>query len=181
MEEKPRPAESVERRQASDAGVRLEPWGEDDLPLLRRLVGDPAMMVHLGGPESDGKIADRQARYAKPDSGMFKIVLAATSEGVGSVGYWEREWRGERVLETGWSVVPEFQGRGIATAATRQAIERARAARTHRAMHAFPHVDNGASNALCRKLGFTLLGASDFEYPPGNPIRCNDWGLELDA
>ena len=37
-------------RELSD--VRLEPWGEGDLALLRGLVGDPAMMVHLGGPES---------------------------------------------------------------------------------------------------------------------------------
>jgi RimJ/RimL family protein N-acetyltransferase len=38
---------------------------------------------------------------------------------------------------------------------------------------------NEASNAICRKLGFELLGEEDFEYPPGNPIRCNDWRLDL--
>jgi RimJ/RimL family protein N-acetyltransferase len=157
--------------------VRLEPWTDADLPLLRRIVGDPAMMEHLGGPESETKIADRLRRYVQPDSGMFKIV--AGGEGVGSVGFWEREWRGERVLETGWSVVPEHQGRGIAATATAQAIERARAAGTHRHLHAFPSVDNAASNALCRRLGFTLLGPYDFEYPPGHPLRCNDWRLEL--
>lgn len=25
----------------------------------------------------------------------------------------------------------------------------------------------------------TLVSACDFEYPPGNPIRCNDWRLDL--
>ena len=34
-------------------------------------------------------------------------------------------------------------------------------------------------DAICRKLGFTLLGPVDFEYPPGHPMRCNDWRLEL--
>ena len=48
-----------------------------------------------------------------------------------------------------------------------------------RPVHAFPSVDNAASNAVCRKLGFEFLGAFDFEYPPGNPLRCNDWRLEL--
>ena len=163
----------------AETSVHLVPWGEDDLALLRRLVGDPAMMEHLGGAESEEKIADRQQRYARPDSGMFKVVLATTGEGVGSVGVWEREHDGERVLETGWAGLPEFQGRGIAAAATAQVIARARAAGTHRAMHAFPAVDNGPSNAICRKLGFTLLGPRDFEYPPGNPLRCNDWRLEL--
>jgi len=25
----------------------------------------------------------------------------------------------------------------------------------------------------------TLLGEEDFEYPKGNPIRSNDWAVEL--
>jgi RimJ/RimL family protein N-acetyltransferase len=165
--------------------VRLEAWGEDDLPLLEKLMGDPAMTEHLGGPESPEKIAERQARYeGVTDTGkgrMFKIVDEATGEAVGSVGYWEREWRGEQVYETGWSVLPTFQGRGIAGAATAQAIEKARAENKHRFLHAFPSVDNAASNAICRKLGFTLLEAREFEYPPGNFMRCNDWRLDLFA
>jgi hypothetical protein len=34
--------------------VRIVPWGAGDLALLERLVGDPEMMEHLGGPESAG-------------------------------------------------------------------------------------------------------------------------------
>ena len=80
----------------SEPEFRIEPWGEGDLPLLERLLGDPAMMEHLGGPESPEKIAQRQERYIGlqgegPDR-MFKIVEAATGESVGSVGYWERDW-----------------------------------------------------------------------------------------
>ena len=63
--------------------VRLERWGPGDLPLLRRLVGDPAMMEHLGGPESESKIADRQRRYEQ-DPGCLKIV--ADGEELGWVG-----------------------------------------------------------------------------------------------
>lgn len=114
-----------------------------------------------------------------PGSGMFKIVDGATGEGIGSVGFWERKWAGQVVLESGWAVIPAFQGRGIAVEATRQAIALAREAGTHRWVHAFPKVENGASNAICRKLGFELLGEEDFEYPPGHPIRCNDWRFDL--
>jgi RimJ/RimL family protein N-acetyltransferase len=161
--------------------VRLEPWGKGDLPLLERLLGDPAMTEHLGGPESPEQLAARQARYELPESRMFKIVDDASGEAVGSVGYWERTWRGEDVLEIGWSVLREFQGRGLAGLATAQAIGLARAERARRYMHAFPAVDNGPSNAICRKLGFTLLGEDDFEYPPGTLMRCNDWRFDLRA
>jgi RimJ/RimL family protein N-acetyltransferase len=160
-------------------GVHLEPWGTGDLPLLRRLLGDPAMTEHLGGPESEEKLAERQAKYEVPDSKQFKIVDDATGEGVGWVGYWERDWDGEPVYETGWSVLPGFQGRGIGAAATALAIELARAERARRWLFAYPSVDNAPSNAICRKLGFTLLGASEYEYPKGNFMRCNNWRLEL--
>jgi RimJ/RimL family protein N-acetyltransferase len=159
--------------------IRLEPWGADDLPLVERLMGDPAMTEHLGGPESPEKLAERQTRYARPGSGMFKVVDEETGEAIGSVGFWEREWRGQQVYEIGWSVLPEFQGRGIAGRATELAIELAKEDGMHRFMHAFPSVDNAPSNAICRKLGFTFLEACDFEFPPGNPLRCNDWRLDL--
>jgi RimJ/RimL family protein N-acetyltransferase len=170
---------------AEGPGVRLEPWEEGDLPLLRRIMGDPAMTEHLGGPESEEKLVERQARYeglGEAGSGrMFKIVDEATGEPAGSVGYWEKDWRGGTVYETGWSVLPEFQGRGIAVAGTRLVIDAARAERRHRYLHAFPSVENAASNAICRKLGFELLEARDFEFPPGHWMRCNDWRLDLQA
>ncbi len=107
---------------------RLEPWGEGDLPLLERLMGDPVMTEHLGGPEPPEKIAERHVRYERmPESGggqMFKVVDSETGEAVGSIGYWEREDGDELVYETGWAVLPEFQGRGIATEATALVIER---------------------------------------------------------
>jgi RimJ/RimL family protein N-acetyltransferase len=165
--------------------VRLEPWGEGDLPLLEKTMGDPEMTVHLGGPESAEKLAERQDKYERlADSGagrMFKIVDEATGESVGTVGYWDKTWRDEEVYETGWSVVPAFQGRGIAVEATALAIARAKSDGKHRYMHAYPSVDNAASNAICRKLGFTLLGEHEFEFPPGNFMQCNDWRLDLRA
>ena len=76
------------------AALAIVPWAPGDLALLEKLVGDEEMMGHLGGAESPEKIAERQGRYALAGSGMFKIVDAATGEGLGSVGYWERSWRG---------------------------------------------------------------------------------------
>ena len=161
--------------------VRIEPWGEGDLPLLEQLLSDPDMTQHFGGPESPEKIAERQKRYERAGSRQFKIVDTATGEGVGWVGYWERTWRGEQVYEMGWSVLPAFQGRGIAGAATVQAIAMARSERKRRFLHAFPSVDNAPSNAICRKVGFTLVEECEFEYPPGHFMQSNDWRLDLFA
>ncbi|MDX3077921.1 GNAT family N-acetyltransferase [Streptomyces sp. MI02-7b] len=165
--------------------VRIEPWGQEDLALLRR-TNAPAMMTHLGGPETEEQLLARHWRYllqgGEERGGMFRIVLPPTGEPVGTIGFWERTWRGETVYETGWSVLPEYQGRGIAVAAGREIIGLAMTAEGGpRSLHAYPKVDNPPSNAICRRLGFTLVGECDFEYPAGNPIRCNDWRLELTA
>lgn len=174
---------SPESDRSDQNAVRIEPWGEGDLALLKKLLGDPAMTEHLGGPESDEQLARRHARYLRlADTGrdrMFKIVHEATGEAIGSVGYWERTWRGEQVYEIGWSVIPAFQGRGIAPAATAQTIAMARSDSKHRFLHAFPSVDNPPSNAICRKLGFTLVEKCEFEYPKGSFMQCNDWCLDL--
>lgn len=156
--------------------LRLESWGPGDLALLTGLLGDPAMMVHLGGPESPQQIADRQARYENtPHS--YKIVDAG--EGVGWVGFWET---GEDAFEVGWSVLPAAQRRGYATAAMGLLLDVIRAEGSDRRyVYAYPAVANGPSNAICRKLGFTLLGPEQIEYPKGHFMRCNVWRLDLRA
>ena len=50
---------------------------------------------------------------------------------------------------------------------------------TRQFIHAFPSIENPASNAICRKAGFTFLEEVTFEYPPGSFMRCNDWQLDL--
>ena len=65
-----------ERREVDATTVTLEPWGSGDLPLLERLVGDPRITGHLGGPESPDKMRERQNRYERLEGGdrMFKII-----------------------------------------------------------------------------------------------------------
>ncbi|GGV26391.1 GNAT family N-acetyltransferase [Streptomyces spectabilis] len=179
---------------APPAPVRLVPYGKDDFPQLVRH-NTPEMTAHLGGPETEEKLRDRHHRYLNlgGTGRMFKIVTtdpeadaegdpeADTEAAAGLIGYWESIHSGHTVWETGWGVLPEFQGRGIAVAATRLVVEEARAAGRHTALHAFPAATNGPSNAVCRKAGFTLVGAGDFEYPKGRWSRCNDWALDLTA
>jgi len=164
--------------------MRLEPWDER-APALERVANVPEMKVHLGGVETERAMLDRHERIraiGRDDRGsMFLVLLAGEPDPVGSVGYWEREWRGETVYETGWKVLPAFQGRGLAVAATVAALGHAAARGRHRWMHAFPQVSNAASSGVCRRAGFVLLGESDFEYPAGNPIVSHDWRYDLRA
>jgi RimJ/RimL family protein N-acetyltransferase len=160
--------------------VRIEPWVDADLALLYRM-NAPEMLEHLGGPETEEQILVRHKRYVEiggtGTGRMFSIVLLPDLETVGNIGYWESVWQEETVYEIGWGVLPPFQGKGIATAATAAAVASARAEQKHRHIHAFPSVDNPASNAICRKLGFLFIAECNFEYPPGSIMRCNNWSL----
>jgi len=171
--------------------VRLAPWSEDDFPLLVRL-NSPQMTEHLGGPETQAQLEVRHKRYvAAARSGtfhdtdrsyaayVFKVLLDPDEVAVGNVNFWTRAWKGDAVYEMGWGVLPEYQGRGIASAAVTEAVEIARATKGCVTVHAFPSVNNAPSNGICRKIGFELLGETEFEYPKGHWMRCNDWRLSL--
>ena len=159
--------------------IGLRPWSVDDLGLMTALLGDPAMTEHLGGPESPETIRRRLGKYVAmtpADGRMFVITVGG--ESAGSVGYWPRD---ADSLETGWSVLPAFQGHGVATEGTRQCLDIAATEPAYATIHAYPSVENAASNALCRRLGFELVGTDRFEYPKGHWMTCNDWSLDLRA
>lgn len=161
--------------------LRLEPWADEDLDLELRS-NTEELMAHLGGVQPRDAIIARHRRYLDlPANGTGQIFRIALSDApnAGNIGYWEREWHGEQVYEMGWLVLPEFQGRGIASTAASLTTDHIRATGRHRYVHAFPKVTHDASNRVCRKAGFTLLGEVDFEYPKGNPVRSNDWRLDL--
>ncbi|WP_211354293.1 GNAT family N-acetyltransferase [Stackebrandtia albiflava] len=161
--------------------LRLRPWSESDLPILIA-ANSPEMTGFLGGPESHAKLLSRHRRYLSMTdrrSGVMFRVENTTGMPVGSVGYWEKVWRDGTVYETGWAILPEFQGRGLATVAVTEMLAELRPVAVREWLHAFPAVEHVASNAVCRKAGFTLLGPVEFEYPPGSTLTSNDWRLRL--
>ena len=169
---------------SNEADVELEDWGEGDQWLLKRTVGDPTQMTYLGGPEDADRIASRHRSYlegnAEGNGRMMRIVRRADGAVIGTVGYWDREDEaGAGAYEVGWFVLPEFQGRGYATAATRQTVEFARAESRWSTIHAYPNAENAASNRICEKAGFTLRGPIPIEYPAEHWMTCNDWSLDL--
>lgn len=121
---------------SATTAISLRPWRMADAQLLSAL-NTPLMTAHTGGPESSEKLRQRLERYADPhgDGEMF-VIEDPSGQPLGSIGYWRREWQGEQVYETGWAVLPEFQGRGIASEAARLMIQRAAAAGGAATLHA---------------------------------------------
>jgi RimJ/RimL family protein N-acetyltransferase len=170
-------------RYYAETVIELMPWSDGDLWVAEKILSDPAMMEHLGGAQDREQILDAHSRYLDAGrsgtDGMFTVVMRPDSQVAGNIGYWDKPWRDELVYETGWMIFPEYQGRGLASEALSVLIARLRLEPARRFLHAFPEVGNVPSNALCRRAGFTNLGECDFEYPPGHPLRCNDWRLDL--
>jgi RimJ/RimL family protein N-acetyltransferase len=153
--------------------VELQAYTDADFALTEALETDPAVMRELGGPIERSKLPGVHRRRVS-DPWWFKIARDGVA--VGTIGVWETSHGGETLHETGWMVLPEFQGRGVASEALRLLIERVRAEPSVPSLHAFPPVTNAPSNALCRKFGFGLLGEEEFVYS-GRTLRCNHWAL----
>lgn len=155
----------------------------DDLALYRRMLTEPGMMADLGGALPEEGLSEKLRRIvASVEAGeVWYSVIVPDDEPearAGTVCIWDHDWDGERISEIGWMVVPEFQGRSLATEAVRAILRRARSEGRWNVIHAFPAVTNASSNAICRKTGFSKVEERDFEYA-GRVLRCNHWRIDL--
>jgi RimJ/RimL family protein N-acetyltransferase len=161
--------------------LTIRPFSLNDLELLV-WSNSPEMTAHVGGPETEVALVRRLHRYVDGwQIGNRMFVIECDGLPVGNVGYWKRDWKGEPAYESGWGIVSAAQGRGLATSAVALALDHASKFGERRYVHAFPAVDHDASNAVCRKSGFDLLGPTEFEYPPGSFGLSNDWRFDLDT
>jgi RimJ/RimL family protein N-acetyltransferase len=141
---------------------------------------DPEVMRELGGPvprEEIPALHKRRLEGVATDPWWF-VIVTDDEASAGEIGIWATEHDGATVHETGWMLAREFHGRGLASAALAQLLERARAEPRFEQIHAWPGVTNPASNALCRKFGFRLLGEEEGSYRNAI-LRVNHWVLNL--
>lgn len=157
----------------------------DDLSLYESVHCDARMMAHLGGAwPREGMAQKLQRDVELVESGrawVFKIIPDAedASCAAGTVCIWENSWRGDVINEIGWMILPEFQGRGLATKAVRVILCKALSEKSWGdALHAFPGITNAASNAICSKMGFSKMEECDIDYR-GRILKCRHWRLEL--
>ena len=156
-----------------------------DLWLYEAIHCDPRMMEHLGGPLPKEGLAEKLERDAAATAAdeVWVLVIVPdeeTGQAAGTVTIWEHEVGDERLDEIGWMVLPDFQGQGVGSTAVRMALDRARAEERWDVVHAFPPVSNPASNAMCRKLGFSLVGERTNRFRD-RELRVNHWMLDLNT
>lgn len=161
--------------------ITLAPLTAADLDLALSLERDPVVMTHLGGPRPREDIVEihehRLDLMAREEAWMYKVVLDDGSA-AGTVGIWLTEWEGGSVHEMGWLLLPAFHGRGIGTEAARMVLDGVRDDDRFVEVHAFPATSNIASNRICEKLGFEMVGELPMEFAD-RLLRCNDWRLLL--
>lgn len=161
--------------------LTLRPWFAGDLDLLRA-ANTPEMTTHLNGVESEQQLLDRHARYLRLwEAGEARMFVIDDDEGapLGSIGFWNVEWRGAPAFETGWFVLPEAQGRGVASRSLGLLLDDARQHRAgQRFVTAFPSVVNTGSNGVCRRAGFEMVGTITDEFR-GAALTMNEWVFDL--
>lgn len=155
----------------------------DDLPLYERTLTDPDMMSELGGPRPRRELEEKlQGIVNDVQAGTvwFSVIVPDEEDDAeaGHLCIWDHDWNGERINEIGWMVLPEFQGRGLASEAVRSILRRARLENKWGVIHAFPAVTNGPSNAICRKTGFSKIEEVDYVGFAGT-LRCSHWRIDL--
>ncbi|MGH2682450.1 MAG: GNAT family N-acetyltransferase [Actinomycetota bacterium] len=163
--------------------MELRDISMDDLPIYERSLTDPDMMSELGGPRPREGLSEKLQGIVddvKKGAVWFSVIVpdGVAEAGAGHVCIWDHDWNGERIAEIGWMVLPEFQGRGLATEAVRSILRRARSEGRWDVIHAFPGVTNAPSNGICRKTGFSRLEELDI-VSWGGTLRCNHWRIDL--
>jgi RimJ/RimL family protein N-acetyltransferase len=146
--------------------VELRPLTHEDRRLYERIYTDPRMWAELGGVLEQDMAAKLERDISAVEADRHWVLVIVTEDGTaaGTVALWDHEWEGEAIDEIGWMVLPEHQGRGLASAGVAEALRRADEAARWRVLHAFPATTNGPSDALCRKHGFALRGPIDYTY-----------------
>jgi RimJ/RimL family protein N-acetyltransferase len=155
-----------------------------DVDAYVRMRCDPVMMAELGGPlPRDGIAAKVEIDVRKTRADVYWVsMIVPDGSGpetvAGNVALWSHADGDDKGLsEIGWMVLPEYQGRGLAKRAVRALLERARDDGRWGVIHAFPGVTNVASNALCRSIGFTLVGERDVTFA-GRVLHTNHWRID---
>ncbi|MFI5763725.1 GNAT family N-acetyltransferase [Streptomyces sp. NPDC051563] len=148
-----------------------------------RMRCDPAMMADLGGPLPREGMEDKVRRdvlRAAADLDWIKMIIpdpAAPEVVAGTVTVWSHGAEDGPMSQIGWMVLPEHQGRGLAKRAVRTVLEQARDAGRWGLVHAFPATDNGASNGICRSLGFRFVDAREVAFAD-RVLRANHWVVD---
>ena len=130
--------------------LTLRPLSRDDLPAVAAVLGDPEATagLHTPDPQTDpavvAKILDRWVEQAE----MYTLIVKATGETAGFVGFVPREMEWGDELELGWLLLKAHWGKGYAT----EAAKALRPLKEQRIISLI-RTDNKASERVAAKIG----------------------------
>ena len=125
---------------------------EDDFDMLYALLSDPAVMAYLEPP-----YGEEQTRRFLESAGLSEPPLICAAEDDGKfIGYVILHGYDEHSMEAGWVLLPEFRGRGYASALTDLLI--AEAERKEKDLVIECNPDQTATKHIAAKKGFTYRG-----------------------
>jgi ribosomal-protein-alanine N-acetyltransferase len=180
-----RPAESRRSRRRRRLAVIVEdvtgfvttrlvatPISLEDAPFFERLWGDEQVGRTLGGVRGTGAV--RRDLAGSVDHwqvhGFGRWVLWLGREPVGSVKLAVCEVAGQREVELGYALLPDYWGNGYATEAATGALNVAKHPLELDEVVAFALTSNTRSLAVTRRLGFAH--EQDIELPGGPHSLC---------
>jgi RimJ/RimL family protein N-acetyltransferase len=141
----------------------LRQWRADDAERMAEIYAEPRFLEHM--PFHDlGETQAQLERFARNwrEHGYshWAVEEAASERLIGRAGLLRHDdWPlAEYAVEVGWSLDPEYWGRGYATEAGRAGVECWRERLTERQLISITAPANDRSRAVMERLGFTLRG-----------------------
>jgi RimJ/RimL family protein N-acetyltransferase len=145
--------------------LRLERVRPSDRPDLERLYGDPRVMATLGGvrgPEYVGLgLARMLEHWERHGFGVWTMRDAATGAFVGRGGLQHVQLDDRDEVEVLYALVPEFQGRGLATELARESVRVAFEELGLPGLVCFTLETNLASRGVMERAGFRYERAGE--------------------
>jgi RimJ/RimL family protein N-acetyltransferase len=139
--------------------LRFREMAESDLDLFTVLLSDPDVMRHYPSPKTREEalawIKWSEDNYAQHGHGLW-VIETHDGEFVGDCGLTWQPVEGEQVLEVGYHVSPDLQGRGYATEAARACLAHAHEQVGEDHVVAIMVRDNTPSRRVAEKIGMTL-------------------------
>ena len=141
----------------------------DDLDLLARLLGDPVVTRHLGGPKdragAETTLRTRALDYydQHPGLGMWATLERATGRAVGF--HVLNHIHGEPDIQVGYALFQDAWGLGYATEMSVRLLRYGFEDLGLPAICAITNLDNTASQRVLLKAGLTRQGERTFPHP----------------
>jgi len=160
----------------------LRPFREDDLDAYLEVLQTPEVRTSLHLPENLGRyeawlgMAQQLGQWELRGTGQWALEEKASGAFVGRAGshFPERaDWPG---IEIGWTLHPDYWGKGYATEAGAAAIGYVFANHDVEAVFSVILPENRASQAVARRLGFTHVEDRALAHFPAAPHGI--WRLE---